>query len=442
MEIVVSLSDLHLGAFNTTWRFFNDYDDPLLRDVCSVSPPQYSKVRARPGWAVCEQVGASILQESRRLGTEFRQAHRRTLVLNGDILDLSLSPTSFACLNARCFFQWVGEFGFDRVVYVPGNHDHHLWRMVIEEAALANAVKNGDSRYSRTSSTVLAGAALKRLLDIQLEFDVVYPHYVHCLSKNVTKAAEDWYLVFHHGHLLEHWWTLLSTLVPSAHGRQHTLEELESINEPLTELLWFGVGDAGRLSDVISQFYSASSSRKTMRLAIERAIGEAMVTLQRRWDVSTPWWLPNFLLRSAIAGIVGFIAVPRRRRERVRLTASALRGSTLSTALLKAVANYRGRYANESPSCFIFGHTHNTQPAEWVDHWMNLTSEASGDRSESDTGGLDRRIFNTGGWVIEPSMTTPDASYFIAVGPKLRLVRVAMSPDVVQSARAHADVET
>jgi len=57
------------------------------------------------------------------------------LVLMGDALDLGLSPfgdvsRSFAQF-LKCMFPHGEEPVLDpQIVYVPGNHDHHIWRMV------------------------------------------------------------------------------------------------------------------------------------------------------------------------------------------------------------------------------------------------------------------------------------------------------------------------
>ena len=437
VDLLVSLSDVHLGAFNTTWAFVTDTDSPALSRLGG-NAPDWKIVDGTPGHNLCNAVEQSIREEIARLGYDENQIDKRILILNGDILDLSLAPTAFACLNARCFFHWVERAGFKEVVYIPGNHDHHLWRIAVEEAALHAAVAQGRSRYDRTVAVAGVSSALKSLLGVgdAIQFRVAYPHYVHVLSRDATGAAEEWRLVFHHGHLLEKWWTALSTLLSSPDGRRHTLEQLEAINEPLTELLWFSVGDAGRLSDLVSQFYAGADNSDIMRHLVSNVVSDAFVALERRWNVKVSGW-KRWLIRGAIVkatttlahnGLAGGTG----KHKRIEATAGGLRGVALGGELYKAAVAYRSRYASVSPSCFIFGHTNKTQVDE-PREWLNLAAQGN-------PTGFEKHIFNTGGWVVEPTVRSPDASYLIAIGPKVKLVKVPLSDAVIAAALANADL--
>jgi len=62
------------------------------------------------------------------------------LILAGDTLDFSLASVQDAVEDFRLFLEDVQEF-FDNLVYIPGNHDHHMWRTLQEEIFVVNRIK-------------------------------------------------------------------------------------------------------------------------------------------------------------------------------------------------------------------------------------------------------------------------------------------------------------
>jgi len=48
------------------------------------------------------------------------------LILLGDILELALAPLSQVTEQMAALFQRIYEIP-KKIVYVPGNHDHHIW---------------------------------------------------------------------------------------------------------------------------------------------------------------------------------------------------------------------------------------------------------------------------------------------------------------------------
>ena len=442
MDLLVSLSDIHLGAFNTTWAFVVDQDSPALSRL-SRRAPDWGVIEGTPGRVLWKELDRSILFQMEIL---LRQNYvsstddiRPVLVLNGDILDLSLAPTAFACLNARCFFHCMEESGFKEVIYVPGNHDHHLWRIALEEAALREAVDQGKSHYNRTAAVPGVSEALRQLFGLSdgIKLTVAYPNYLHVVSGNLAHSERQWWLVFHHGHLLERWWTALSTLIPSNDGRSHSLEELEAINEPLTELLWFATGDAGRLSDIVGSLYVGAVNSEQMKTLLDNVVKEAFQSLQRRWGLRIPGW-KQWLIRGAIVEVMSRLATSGLagggdKVSRVNIVSSNLRGSALNEQLRVSVAGYRSRYASVSPSCFIFGHTHKTQ----ADDSIIVRDFTTIDIGKT---GFHECIFNTGGWVVEPTVAKPDASYLISMGRLVKLEKVTIPEMVLEAARANADL--
>ncbi|MCZ6692225.1 MAG: hypothetical protein O7H41_21800 [Planctomycetota bacterium] len=439
-ELVVGLSDIHLGAFNSPWTFFFDEDDPRVRQAFCNDAVQLAALKPTAAWALCEALGRSIESETNEAAGGGTQGLRRVLVLNGDILDLSLAPMALALLNARCFFFWVQTMGFDEVIFVPGNHDHHLWRMVLESRALASAVSGGRGTYPRVTETPTEAPALASLLGYAQPLKFVYPHYIHTVAGSDRKGRGKWDVVFHHGHLLQRWWTLFSTLLPPEHVKGPSLNDLETINEPLTELLWFAVGDAGRLSDVVSRLYTGVSDKERLTLELKDVMREVVAGLGK-WGVQFPWWVHKKFIHAVLGAMARRIAMPPDESNGASIAASSMRGLELNDVLRRSVKEYRNRYASLAKSCFVLGHTHRTQSTMGGDHSLNfgmrdLELEAA---NETTTNGADD-IFNTGGWVVEPGTANPDSSYFLLVGSILRLVPVTIPQAALDTARQYSSL--
>jgi len=57
------------------------------------------------------------------------------LVLNGDILGLAFStyPESLSAFHHFVKAMTVQNKICDKVIYIPGNHDHHIWQLTMED---------------------------------------------------------------------------------------------------------------------------------------------------------------------------------------------------------------------------------------------------------------------------------------------------------------------
>ena len=77
-------------------------------------------------------------------------------MLNGDILEFALATDDTALSVFEQFidlaFPVDGEPIFDdRVLYLPGNHDHHLWETA-RERQYAHHIKHTPARRARSTS--------------------------------------------------------------------------------------------------------------------------------------------------------------------------------------------------------------------------------------------------------------------------------------------------
>ena len=63
------------------------------------------------------------------------------LILLGDFMDFSLASSRKAYDNARNFMSIVCSAGnIGKIVYVPGNHDHHVWVQLVEAEQIVKRI--------------------------------------------------------------------------------------------------------------------------------------------------------------------------------------------------------------------------------------------------------------------------------------------------------------
>ncbi len=69
------------------------------------------------------------------------QTRKPTLILLGDILELALANDNLAAMVFERFLDFAmppGHELFENIIYIPGNHDHHLWESARETQYVLN----------------------------------------------------------------------------------------------------------------------------------------------------------------------------------------------------------------------------------------------------------------------------------------------------------------
>ncbi len=210
------------------------------------------------------------------------------LVLAGDIIDLSIRDyrTAFEC--ARMFFNLVKMNSVaERIIYVPGNHDFDIWHTVEYQTNIINPLIDGgtirqfrmsvpgvlDARKKdpveafslptvtrRSGENPYGGLFLDQITrngrhtggaGAPTTFYFAYPNLYF-----VTPANET--ILITHGQYFETYWSLASRWLPLILGTEDLsvslpldLEDLVSLNFPLSQLACSGTGQAGPLTPVI-----------------------------------------------------------------------------------------------------------------------------------------------------------------------------------------------
>jgi UDP-2,3-diacylglucosamine pyrophosphatase LpxH len=323
------------------------------------------------------------------------------LILNGDIMELSLAGWKDIGRELTGFFELLAESGpFKRMVYIPGNHDHHFWRLLVEQVMLLNNLKKWDQlpdldeypfcfvdqKFSSKNCNVIlnhfwpAGKPMPEIV-------VKYPH--HLLQVKNMKTAGQTYLVTH-GHFLEDLFIPMNILIEPAR-----LDELEAFNNIWLEAFHYHLGQAGRLSNRVRALLDRyeKGGRQSYQV-IKKVLEEVYARINRKYRIVWPF---NWMLRHAIKKIVKRVTLSRH---------SELFGIALNEKLKKNIKAYIQKYLLSrykkgmksdyhfpgekdipAPFTFVFGHTH--RPIE--------DDEIAGARIEIDDSTYP--LVNSGGWL-------------------------------------------
>ncbi|MFP3871229.1 MAG: metallophosphoesterase, partial [Syntrophobacteria bacterium] len=211
----VCLSDMHLGE-----------EDSLLTNM------KVARNETEPGEP--SPVLSSLVECLRDLIQENEHGERPTLILNGDILELALALTHEAAMAFERFMELIkmpdGRPLFEQIIYIPGNHDHHIWEIARETRYVhyIESVKTGatfrpsrhttgmfvDSFQKLVPSYFLTNLVQRHAHLQKMEIKVAYPNF-GLRSENGEKCV-----VFHHGHFTESIYQLMSTFRSLLFGRE------------------------------------------------------------------------------------------------------------------------------------------------------------------------------------------------------------------------------
>jgi len=301
------------------------------------------------------------------------------LVLNGDILELSLSSWDEIARETALFFELISEAGnYKRIVYIPGNHDHHFWRLLVEKICILNnlAKRNPlpdldeypfcfvDQKFSSKDHEVILNdlwPAGKPAPEIVIK----YPHHLLQIEK---KTADHQTYLITHGHFLEDLFRPMNILIEPAR-----LDELEAFNNIWLEAFHYHLGQAGRLSNRVREILgSYERGGKPAQRTLKKVFDELYARLNRRVRIVWPF---NWLIRHAIKKTIRKVSLNRH---------SELFGVPVNESLKKNIKSYIEKYLVSRyksvmkrdyhfpgdpdiplPFTFVFGHTH--RPIEGED---------------------------------------------------------------------------
>ena len=202
------------------------------------------------------------------------------LILLGDILDFSVTTYENAYRAGKTFFSLVQRDKIaEQIIYVPGNHDYDIWNIVENEVNIIHQIKNGkiprkfrtavpgildDRTNTETPGLTLPGVGKRS--DGSYTYGGLFldhitdepSHFIFCYP-NLYLATDEGTILMTHGHYLDSYWSLLSKWAPIIFGNDLKLgtkmdiREMVGMNFPLNQLACSGVGQAGILSEMLSE---------------------------------------------------------------------------------------------------------------------------------------------------------------------------------------------
>jgi len=221
----VCFSDLHLGE-----------EDSLLTNLATAS----TVVDPSEPSPVLEKLIGLFRDIVDSIGPKDR---RPTLILNGDALELALTPIRQAAMVFEKCVSLVlpkGKRLFDRIIVIPGNHDHHLWE-IARETQYVNYIRSGNfppgselpHKWSVTNlfvenqplSSYFLENVIRRYAHLKEEvIQIAYPNF------GLVNQAKGRVVVFHHGHFVEslhHLMSKLKTLLIEGSQRTTRIWDIE-----------------------------------------------------------------------------------------------------------------------------------------------------------------------------------------------------------------------
>ncbi len=401
--LFVSLSDLHLGE-----------EDSVLTNLCLGESEFQPK---GPGPCMVALVNyLHAIKSSLNQGKPIP-----FLILNGDILELATSTYPISTTYFRLFVAEIAKHNlFDRLIYLPGNHDHGLWSMIrntqFVESLSRQSVSPGPLGVEHvTQLSTPRESPLLTLLASNLPMRIVSPPL---LVANPSFRLASWQghdFLFHHGHLLEHVYKFLSLLtdrivkdtsLKELKGKplRKRVAELEQENWPWIDFVWSGFAGAGRVGHTMEDLYELLSEPDGMTKLVKRT-GDVLRTEFNMPAI--PEGLEDDLFRFILTKALERGGVGS--DERADPEKPPFDGNN---DLKEMIRRFMGHYMKEELSeeglhpaaeqtCFIFGHTHKP----FLDKLQD---------DESNFGTM--TIVNSGGWVVESAGYRPNYAPGIVIG--------------------------
>jgi hypothetical protein len=329
-----------------------------------------------------------------------------TLVLNGDILEFALAGDHQALMTFQRFLDLImppGEALFGRIIYNPGNHDHHFWEVAREtqyfDKYLATVSWDQEIKppwhttniFSKTVPSYSLNRLIRRLPHLQdagveTIIETAYPNF-GVLSEDRQKCV-----IIHHGHFIESMYTLLTTLMTLLFPDRPmpvNIWDLEEENFAWIDFFWSALGRSGEAGKGVGAVYEKLQKREK----VKQLLGNLARGLAQKYDL--PGWgdrMEAKMLEWAFEKVAEHVQNLERNKPERTLSEDAEKGLwAYVEGPLRA--QILGECANRMPLdvTFIFGHTHKPfeQDLNFAGYprWVN--------------------VYNTGGWVVDKEERQP-----------------------------------
>jgi hypothetical protein len=386
------MSDLHLGeefGLLTNWNFKRG-----APDLETPSPVLVALVEC-----------LKFVLDGCRSSTDKKKP---TLILNGDVLELALSPTRDAAAVFDQFIQLVlpeGEEMFDRITIVPGNHDHDLWQTA-RETQYVTYLTSGEfppgkplpNPWNTTNmfveKTPISAFFLERLIRRHnhlkdMIVQIAYPN-LGLLEPTRRKCV-----VFHHGHYIESIYYLMSqlkSLIIPDRRIPTNIWDIESENGPWINFFWSSLGNAGQVGEDLETVYQKLQKPDEVTELICHAITN-FIDQKSIGEERLPFFGLQTALKLGVSPVVRSICGRERAKSKGVMSAESEEAlhsyveGPLRSQILRELVKRRQELLVSDVDEFdlVIGHTH--KPFSKAMKFKGFDKPVS--------------TFNTGGWVVD-----------------------------------------
>jgi UDP-2,3-diacylglucosamine pyrophosphatase LpxH len=298
---------------------------------------------------------ASVRQKLIDLLKETATPQLDALFLVGDVIDLTCGRFPEPWVKARDFFNQIGtsQLKIERIFYIPGNHDHHVWVLLAEYQELLAKLDKlalgsiGQKQPLFLSTTYGYPTPMHKLFPPQLREKVNFVYPFHGFTEPITKVR----FIFHHGHYFDPWITPLARF---AAKRYQEIEKIELFNLLYMESLFY--------------FYTLDKVLQTNELKLYRKF------------TALPNFIPFFVFRKFRQAITYWLGRPKQNlgQRDLKQIEDIMRTSIASST---------------EKDLWIFGHTHKRIK------WSRRTACSA------------IQMFDLGGWVLnyDPKLSEESA---------------------------------
>lgn len=304
----VCLSDMHLGE-----------EDSLLTNLKSASsdidPFSPSPVLSKLVECLKELIKSNDTDK------------KPILILNGDILELALAEMHEAAMVFERFIELImppGNELFEQIIYVPGNHDHHLWETA-RETQYADYISRkinitGSSLPPPWHTTEMfvedvnnpvpcnfLNSLIRRypnLVDFNIQ--IAYPNF-GLISGDKNKCV-----IFHHGHFIESIYFLMSTITGIVFPDKKMpvdIDYVEAENFAWIDFFWSTMGREGAAGQDVEKIYEKIEDETGRKRLIENIASY----LAKEVDIPL---VPEFWEPKVMAFFIGMVVDYLTKKER------------------------------------------------------------------------------------------------------------------------------
>ena len=200
-------------------------------------------------------------------------------ILLGDILDLAFSNFQDVIQQARKFFDRIRSLEIRKIVYLPGNHDYHIWLLHIEKRDIIEPIQKEDApklpNYVSSFSDKKSFFSEVLPEDLEKKFVIRYPNYE--FENNRIR-----YLL-HHGHQLYGPSVLLMSPGEALHEGK-SLNDLLIANSPILEFIYYHLERSEEMREKLKVTWKKYGSPGAILVVIDELL-DAGVPKLTRWFI-------------------------------------------------------------------------------------------------------------------------------------------------------------